>query len=346
MRRVTLLTVLLISICMVCGNAWAGDSKSITFTLGHFEPPDVQNTIEHPMAVVFKSIVEARTNGEIKVEIHPSNTLGNEREMLESTQMGVMQGCIIAEGTVPVFYPMIQVFSVPYLFATESVGWAVTDGPFGDELFDDMKKTTGLKVIATGRGAFRNFTNSKRPITSPKDMEGLKIRTMQVPAHMTMVKSLGGAATPIAWAELYSALQTGVVDGQENPVGVIVSGRLAEVQKYLTLDGHVYSTSFFIINDQWLAGLSKQYQQVILDAGRAATVTGRGISRLQDAIGMETLQKAGMQITSLSPEALAEFRKLSQQPVIEWMKTNIKGSEPWIEKLLQETAKTEKALGF
>jgi tripartite ATP-independent transporter DctP family solute receptor len=346
MKRFGLLAVLILAICLSLGNAAVAADKPVTFTLGHFEPPDVQNTIEHPMAVVFKSIVEARTNGQVKVEIHPSNTLGNEREMLESTQMGVMQGCIIAEGTVPVFYPMVQVFSVPYIFATESVGWAVTDGAFGDALFEDMRKKTGLRVIATGRGAFRNFTNSKRPITSPKDMDGLKIRTMQVPAHMTMVKSLGGAATPIAWAELYSALQTGVVDGQENPVGVIVSGRLAEVQKYLTLDGHVYSTSFFIISDQWLAGLPKAYQQVILDAGRAATVTGRGISRLQDAIGMETLQKAGMNVTSLSPEALAEFRKLSQQPVIEWMKANIKGSEPWIDKLLQETAKTEKSFGF
>lgn len=346
MKRLCVLTAVIFCICMPFTTAlWAGD-KPVTFTLGHFEPPDVQNTIEHPMAVVFKSIVEARTNGHVKVDIHPSNTLGNEREMLESTQMGVIQGCIIAEGTVPVFYPMSQVFSVPYIFATESVGWAVTDGPFGQALFEDMRNKTGLRVIATGRGAFRNFTNSKHPITSPGDMQGLKIRTMQVPAHMTMVKSLGGAATPIAWAELYSALQTGVVDGQENPVGVIVSGRLAEVQKYLTLDGHVYSTSFFIINDQWLQGLSREHQQVILDAGRAATVTGRGISRLQDALGMETLKKAGMEVTSLSPEALAQFRKLSQKPVIEWMKTNIKGSEPWIDKLLKETTTTEKALGF
>ena len=334
-------------VCVGCfSSAVLAGSKPIKFALGHFESPDVQNTIEHPMAVVFKSIVEARTNGEIKVQIHPSNTLGKERQMLESTQMGLIQGCIIAEGTVPVFYPMVQVFSVPYIFATESVGWAVTDGPFGQELFEDMRQKTGLRVVATGRGAFRNFTNSKRPITSPKDMKGLKIRTMQVPAHMTMVKSLGGAATPIAWGELYTALQTGVVDGQENPVGVIVSGRLSEVQKYLTLDGHVYSTSFFIMNDQWLTGLSKAHQQVILDAGRAATATGRGISRLQDALGMETLQKAGMKITSLSPEALAEFRTLSQEPVIAWMKENIKGSAPWIDKLLAETQKTEKRLGF
>lgn len=346
MRRVTSLVAVLVSVFLSFGCSWAAAQKTYTFTLGHFEPADVQNTIEHPMAVVFKSIVEARTNGAVKVQIHPSNTLGNEREMLESTQMGIMQGCIIAEGTVPVFYPMVQVFSVPYLFATESVGWAVTDGPFGNALFDDMRQKTGLRVIATGRGAFRNFTNSKRPITSVKDMDGLKIRTMQVPAHMTMVKSLGGAPTPIAWAELYSALQTGVVDGQENPVGVIVSGKLAEVQKYLTLDGHVYSTSFFIISDQWLAGLPKEYQQVILDAGRAATVTGRGMSRLQDALGIEILQDAGMKISSLSAQSLAEFRKLSQQPVIDWMKKEIDGSAPWLDKLLEETTKTEKAYGY
>lgn len=346
MRRVTMIAATLISMYFFALSSWAETGKTYELVLGHFEPADVHNTIEHPMAVVFKSIVEARTNGAVKVQIHPSNTLGNEREMLESTQMGIIQGCIIAEGTVPVFYPMVQVFSVPYIFATESVGWAVTDGPFGNALFEDMRQKTGLRVIATGRGAFRNFTNSKQPITSVKDMDGLKIRTMQVPAHMTMVKSLGGAPTPIAWAELYSALQTGVVDGQENPVGVIVSGKLAEVQKYLTLDGHVYSTSFFIMNDQWLASLPEQYRQTILDAGRAATVTGRGMSRLQDALGIEILQKAGMDISSLSPEALAEFRKLSQQPVIDWMKAKIDGSGPWLDKLLEETAKTEKAFGY
>ena len=345
-RRIISIVAMCFFAVIIAGVASAGDKKPIVFTLGHFEPPDVQTTIEHPMAVVFKSLVEARTNGAIKVEIHPSNTLGKERQMMESTQMGIIQGCIIAEGTVPVFYPMIQVFSVPYLFSTESVGWAVTDGPFGQALFEDMRKTTGLRTIATGRGAFRNFTNSKHPIHTPKDMEGLKFRTMQIPAHMKMVKSLGGAATPIAWAELYSALQTRVVDGQENPVGVIVSGRLAEVQKYLTLDGHVYSTSYFIINDNWLKTLPDAYQKIILDAGRAATITGRGVSRLQDAIGLGKLQAAGMEIASLTSEELVEFRKLSQKPVIDWMKENLKGSEKWIDSLLEETAKTEKQYGF
>lgn len=338
--------VMVMFVFMGATGALAADKKPMVFTLGHFEPPDIQTTIEHPMAVVFKSIVEARTNGAIKVEIHASSTLGKEREMLESTQMGVIQGSIIAEGTVPIFFPLVQVFSIPYLFATESIGWAITDGPFGQELFEEMRKTTGLRIIATGRGAFRNFTNSKRPIHFPKDMKGLKFRTMQIPAHMTMVKALGAAATPISWAELYGALQTGVVDGQENPVGVIVSGRLYEVQKYLTLDGHVYSTSFFIVNDSWFQSLPKAFQSIVLDAGRAATVTGRGVSRLQDAVGLEKLAAGGMEISTPTSEALLQFRKLSQQPVIEWMKKNVKGSGPWIEKLLAETVKVEKERGF
>lgn len=349
MKNKLLKTVAVLAACfMVFGAvaAVAAEKKPIVLTLGHFEPPDVQNTIEHPMAVVFKSIVEARTNGAIKVEIHPSNTLGKERQMLESTQMGVIQGCIIAEGTVPVFYPMVQIFSIPYLFATESIGWEVMDGPFGQALFEDMRKTKGLRVVATGRGAFRNFTNSKHTIKNPADMAGMKFRTMQVPAHMAMVKALGAAATPISWAEIYSALQTKVVDGQENPVGVIVSGRLYEVQKYLTLDGHVYSTSFMILNDNWINSLPKEYQRVIADAGRAATVTGRGISRLQDAIGLEKLINEGMDVYTPTASDLAQFRKLSQPVVIEWLKTNVKGSEPWIEKLLNANAEVEKKFGY
>ncbi len=330
----------------IAAAAAAAQDKPIVLTLGHFETPDIQNTIEHPMAVVFKSIVEARTNGGVKVEIHPSNTLGKERQMLESTQMGLIQGCIIAEGTVPVFYPMVQIFSVPYLFATESIGWEVTDGPFGQQLFEDMRKTTGLRVVATGRGAFRNFTNSTRPIKSPQDMQGMKFRTMQVPAHMAMVRALGAAATPISWAEIYSALQTKVVDGQENPVGVIVSGRLYEVQKYLTLDGHVYSTSFMILNDQWLDSLPPEYRKAILDAGRAATVTGRGVSRLQDAVGLDKLISAGMEVYTPTAADLAQFRKLSQPVVIDWLKENVKGSGPWIEKMLKATTEVETKYGY
>ena len=121
MKRTLLISIL--AVCMALFSSAAMAGKSITFTLGHFEPPDVQNTIEHPMAVVFKSVVEARTNGQIKVEIHPSNTLGKERQMLESTQMGVIQGCIIAEGTVPVFYPMVQVVQCSlYLCALKAWG--------------------------------------------------------------------------------------------------------------------------------------------------------------------------------------------------------------------------------
>jgi len=345
-KVITLITFILFSVASVSSIVFTAETKPIVFKLGHFEPPDVYTTIEHPMAVVFKSIVEARTNGQIKVEIYPSCTLGKEREMMESTQLGVIQGCIIAEGTVPIFFPLIQVFSIPYLFPTESIGWKVTDGSFGKELFEEMRRTTGLRVIATGRGAFRNFTNSKHPIHSPKDMKGLKLRTMQIPAHMAMVKALGGAATPISWAEIYSALQTGVVDGQENPVGIIVSGRLYEVQKYLTLDGHVYSTSFFMINDEWFKSLPKSYQKIILDAGRAATVTGRGVSRLQDALGLKKLKDEGMEVYSPTSEEMAEFRKLSQGTVIQWLRENVKGSDKWIDKLLKETEDTEKKLGW
>ncbi|SHF44903.1 tripartite ATP-independent transporter solute receptor, DctP family [Desulfacinum infernum DSM 9756] len=349
MRRNPLLVVCLLIAFVLASAATAtaaSENKPIVLTLGHFEPPDIQNTIEHPMAVVFKSIVEARTNGAIKVEIHPSSTLGKERQMMESTQMGVIQGCIIAEGTVPTFYPMIQVFSIPYLFATESVGWAVMDGPFGQELFEDLRKTTGLRVVATGRGAFRNFTNSRHPIRSPEDMKGMKFRTMQVPAHMAMVKALGAAAAPISWSEVYSALQTGVVDGQENPVGVIVSGKLYEVQKYLTLDGHVYSTSFMFLNDAWFKSLPPEYQRVVLDAGRAATTVGRGVSRLQDAVGLEKIQQAGMEVYTPTGEQLAEFRKLSQPVVIQWLKENVKGSEPWIDRLMAATTEVEQKWEF
>ena len=180
-----------------------------------------------------------------------------------------------------IFYKKIQVLAVPYIFKDHTIAYHVLDGPFGKALADDCAKESGLRILAYGEnGGFRNFTNNTRPIHSPADLKGIKFRTMEHPGHMAIVNSLGGVATPIAWTELYTSLQTGVIDGQENPIPVINFGKLYEVQDYLTLDGHVYSLDLMFISEKWKNALPKDYQDVLLLAGQKAAVAARGINRI------------------------------------------------------------------
>lgn len=312
--------------------------------LGHIEPPDAHLTIEHAMAVTFKSIVESKTD--MTVDIFPANQLGNEREMLESLQLGLQELVIVADGAVPIFFPQIQSLAIPYLFQNRTIGWEVLDGWFGEKLFEAMREKSSIRVLGTGRASFRNFTSNVGFFKSPSDLEGLMIRTMEHPAHMAIVRSLGGRPTPIPWGELYTALQTGVVEGQENPISVIISGKIYEVQKYLTLDEHVYSLTFLLADENWFGSLSPYEQQVVLEAGRSATIAGRGISQINDAMGIEYLQSRGMEVYGLSPEEKALFVEMSQGPVIEWLKDNIADGEAWVEDLLQATREVEELLGY
>ncbi len=172
--------------------------------------------------------------------------------MLKQIQMGSIEASMsMAEGHMAPYYKPIQILAIPYLFVSEDHAQYTLDmrSPFGSKFWDDFEKKTGVKVLTIwDNGGFRCFTNNKRPIKTPADMKGLKIRTMQIPAHMEMMKALGANPTPIAWTELYNALQMNVVDGQENSVPTISLGHINEVQKYLTLDRHVYSNHIFPIS--------------------------------------------------------------------------------------------------
>jgi tripartite ATP-independent transporter DctP family solute receptor len=224
----------------------------------------------HANLATFKGLVEGGSGGNVVVKVFPASQLGNERELIEGTKIGTIQMCFVS-GAIAGFYKEAQVLDIPYLFASGPVAWKVMDGPFGKDMAADILKQTGMRVLAYGETGFRNFTNSKLPIKSPADMKGLKIRVMETPVYVNMVKALGAAPTPIAWSEVYTALQQKVVDGQENPVATIVQAKLYEVQKYMILDGHSYGCDFFLINEKFYQSLPKESQELI------KTSYGKGI---------------------------------------------------------------------
>ncbi|HEB09605.1 MAG TPA: hypothetical protein ENI06_00140 [Spirochaetales bacterium] len=182
------------------------------------------------IAAVFMAEVEANSNGEIEVRLFPSGILGKEREIMIQVQNNIVQSYIASAGGMATFYPLIDVTNLPFAFSSYMVGYEVYDGDFGKEMAEDIRKKTRLKVLGFGEsGGFFAFTNSERPIHSPNDMRGLKIRTMTVPLHQEIVKSLGASPTPISWAEVYTSLQTGVIDGQMNPISIINKAKFYEV---------------------------------------------------------------------------------------------------------------------
>lgn len=314
------------AIAAFSSNALAGP----TIKLGHVDPAEWQTSKKGAAGVIFKNIVEGETD--ISVELFPAKSLGNEGDLVQQVQEGTTHMAIVS-GAMAKVCKAVDVLNIPYTFSSPTVAWDVLDGPFGKELGTYCLKKTGLRTLAYGETGFRNFTNNVREIKSPKDMKGLKFRVQPIPLYVEMVKGLGGEPTPIAWSELPNALSTGVVDGQENPVGVIYNNNLHKLQKYLVLDGHVYATDFILINDEFYQSLPAADQAIVKKAARIAGTMGRAIQQFNTAEGVTKVAAEGMTVHSPTAEEMAEFKKLAQPAVRTWLAEELGDDAVWIDKL-------------
>lgn len=291
-------------------------------------------------AVIFKEIVETRTGNEIKVQIQGANAAGAEREQLQKAQTGINQMTINSEILMPSFFKPAQVLGIPYLFRSDAVAWDVLDGDFGDEFNEAWRKATGLRVLGVLNAGFRSFFNGKKPIHSPSDLNGLKIRTGENQAHIAMVRALGGNPVPIAWSELYTSLQQGVVDGMENPPGLAYAMKLHEHQKYLTLDRHLFSIHAAMINEGTFQSLSPEQQAIVMEAARTATIVARATVLLDERNALADLAKAGIEIYVPTAAEYSKFRDLGRPPVEAMVRKEI--GDKWVDKLLDGISKAEK----
>jgi len=281
-----------------------------TIKLHHLNNDDPLDNATGAMATVFKSLVEAGTNGVITVQTFPNGQLGKDNEVLQQVRAGVIEMGIHSVGGFASIYPMMGIIDVPFAFPDIATTYAVFDGPFGQKFAADMEAKTGLKILGFGdSGGFFHFSNSRRPISSPADMQGLKIRTMTLDTHQALINSLGGQPAPIAWSELYTALQTGVADGQMNPIPIIAFAKFDEVQEYLSLTGHLFAPYVWAVNGDFWDALSEQEQTIIQNAATSAILAGRGISRIIEASdrGLPALAKR-MEVNALTAEQKAEFQ--------------------------------------
>lgn len=322
---------------------------AITITYAHANPADPANH-EHAAALAFKRTAESLSGGKITVNIAPARQLGTTQELLELVITGEIEITgSQTDGTVALIYPDIMAMSIPYLFDNIWHAMYITrpsESEFGREFYEAFRKETGLRVLALfNDGSFMNFSNNIRPVRTPDDLRGVRVRTMPIGSHMEIVTAAGASVTPIAWAELYTALETGVVDGAKTTVATMIMGSLHEVQKYLTLDRHQHLGLHVLANDDWFQGLPRAYQDIILKAGREAEYAGQRQAEIMDVVGLSLARKAGMQVYQPTPEELEKFRAVLQQPVIDFIRKEIPNPE-WVDRILNATREARSLFGL
>lgn len=336
--------------CLIlsAGTAAAADGKKAEFLikLGHCDS-DISIVDSPYMAYTqtFKTIVESRTDGRIAVQVFPNSQLGDLRSQVEQTARGEIQMTAgLTADLLSSYDPNIQVLAIPYTFRTTEIGRLVMDGPFGDEMGKLVTEKSKLKVLSWLPTAFRNFSNNVREIKTPDDMKGLKMRTVQVPIHLAMVKALGANPTPIPWEELYSALQTGVADGQENPPYSIIMAKLQEVQKFYTLDNHLLNLAAVVINNNFFNKLKPEDQKIIEFAARQSALALLGIVLAKESDDLKAIAKAGVKIYTPTPAEFQMFRDRVQGPVLKELQGKV--SQEWIDKLFSAVKKAETDTGM
>ena len=251
----------------------------------------------HLAAEKFKALTEKYTNGSVTVTIFPNAKLGDERTLLERMKMGIVDAGIITNGPIINFVPRFGAIDLPFLFRSPEHAYKVLDGPIGDQLFADLEKK-GWKGLAWAERGFRNLTNSKKPVNSPDDIKGLKIRVMQNPVYVDSFKALGANAVPMAWTEALTALQQGTIDGQENPLNVIVSFKLNESQKHMAITRHAYAPAPLIMSMVTWKKLAPDQQKAVLKAAQEAAVYERAFNNASEKLWVKELEGKGMKVTT------------------------------------------------
>lgn len=324
-------TLVLSAFLLSAGAAAQVAEKKYVLKLAHADSADLTMSRKAVMSDTFAKEVKAKSSGRIEVQVFGAGALGGERDIVEGVKNGFIQAGL-ASGVMANFYPNAMLTDIPYLFSSETVADRVMDGTFGQKLSADLLAATGMRNLCFGEVGFRDFTSGKVAIHSPKDLIDMKIRVQETPIYVTEMKALGAQPTPIAFPELYTALQSGVVDGQENPIPTIIFAKLYEVQKHVTLDGHNYGVDWFVMNDKFFQTLPPDLQKVVQDSAKLACAEERRVNRVFTADGIKTLKEKGVTVYTPTAAELAQFKAATQQPVTDWLKTKV--DQNWIDGLL------------
>ncbi len=301
-----LLTVLVAATAIGCATSATAQT---TLRFAHTQPT---NDTHHLAAEFFAERVSELTNGEIAIAIHPAGELGNDPGILEGVRLGTIDIGQTGNPFYTRFAPKLNVLDLPFLFETYDHVYRIIDGEVGEELLAELEQNR-MKGLAFWEIGFRKITNSVRPIRTPSDLQGLNIRTTPNPAHVQAFEIWGASPTPMAFTEVYLALETGTVDGQENPLNIIRSNRFQEVQSHLSFTDHAYTVSIVSMNLGRFDSLSETHQEALLTAAREAATFQRKANREQDDDALEDIRSAGVAVVEdVDRDA---FREMAFQPV-------------------------------
>jgi len=303
----------------------AAQAQATKLTLGHGAAP---GNPRHEAAVLFAERVRAATNGRYEIQVAHSAQLGDDAAMITALRSGTLDISANSQGAMANVVPEYAAIGLPFLFSDVQKAWQLLDGPIGEEL---AKRTAakGMVVLGYWDNGIRHVTNGKRAVKAPADMKGLKIRTPPDGMTVDIMQALGADTQQIKFAELYVALQQGVVDGQENPLANIASAKLYEVQKYLTLTGHKYESNPFVISKRTWDRLSAADQKAFMAAAAEATQAQRKLSKQADEKLVAELKAKGVQVDTIDRKAFVDatkpvYAKWSSGPIGEFVQRVVK----------------------
>jgi tripartite ATP-independent transporter DctP family solute receptor len=297
--------IVMIGSALLAASGFAFAQSATKLTFGHGAAP---GNPRHEAAVLFAERVKAKTNGRYEIQVAHSAQLGDDAAMVTALRSGTLDLSANSQGAMANVVPEYAALGLPFLFTDIQKAWTLLDGPVGEDL---AKRTAakGMVVLGYWDNGIRHVTNSKRPIKGPADIKGLKIRTPPDSMTVDIMQSLGADTQQIKFAELYVALQQGVVDGQENPLANIASAKLYEVQKYLSLTGHKYEVNPFVMSKRSWDKLSPADQKIFQEAAAEATQTQRKLSKEADEKLTVELKSKGVQIETVDRKAFIEATK-------------------------------------
>lgn len=297
--------------------------KSYTLKFSWADPFDPMKQSTSAYAVVFKQELERLTGGRIKVELYPAGQIGDQRSSTEQVARGTIEMTNISSGVLAsLYFPKLEIVDMPFLFTSREHAARFLDvvgNPFMTEMNNELIKETGIRLLNVVPFGPRHLTNNTRPIKTPADVKGLRIRTMEITPHMKLIESMGGSPVPIPFLELYTSLQTNVVDGEENTFQNIIAQNFFEVQKYLTVSNHVMGVGATLINEKWYQSLPEDLRAAVIEADYVAQMVYNGMAQILDAMAVDTLVEKGMQVYYPTPAEYKQFQDVAIPYVRKYM---------------------------
>ena len=328
------------------GTTPGADAAEHTMAIAHLSPEAMDNAINVALTH-FKSLVESKTGGDVEVQIFGAGQLGSEVETAKQAQGGsLLQSTIISSGAMSSFYPKYQAITAPFLFPNYRVAHAFFDGEWFADFMAGTVEEADLRYLGTfdDGGGFVAFTNNERLIKTAQDIEGLKIRVEENPAHVATMKALGASATPLPWGEVITALSTGLADGQFNAPGVSRNFKLWEVNDYTTLSGHVYNSQAWLVSETWFQSLPEEHRETIVTSAREAIEIAHGINSLYSVVGWEESCREFKECYVLPESERSAMAEVARPAWREWIVNDFGLDEALVENLLGEVARLSEEL--